>query len=974
MISAFESMVRRYPQRTCFTYVDEAGSESPFSYREVRMLSAALARHLQAKGVGRGDYVAVDLPNCPLYVLLILAAAYGSFTLVAVNNRLTDSEKLGRVLELERCQGMHVAYRVDESRAESLFNHAVALLAGEERAASSAARAARTSFTARTKAATAAPRSARGLGRATSLRAARRRRDETVRQDALEEIIHFAERAAHVFDAKARALVMFTSGTTGKPKAVALTWDQLFRSAKASSAVLNDANGGLWQAALPLFHIGGFQVIVRALLGYTPFILYRRFDAARVLTDAARSRATHLSVVDKMLQDLLNEDVQGTLKNYRCILLGGSASNPRTLARALAAGARVYASYGMTETSSQIANQLVTSTFDGGLRLLPGYEVRIVGPDAQGFGRLGVKGPGVFEGYLNARAAYTVDGFFLTGDTAALVNGRLYVKERTADMFVSGGENVYPAEIRDKLLRVPGVADAHVFGAPDATWGRRPVAFVEREPQEGAPATGTAPAAGSAAAPAAASPSRGARQGTPLSAKQFASVVRQSLTPQLSKLYQPRHLFALDELPRTGIGKIDRAALEALYEQRIEVTRVTLHRVRLPFLRPFSTAKGALYTRESVIVEVEDHEGRIGLGECVAFPTDWYLPETLDQDVRVLQDVLAPLVLSEAYLHPSEVSASFAACPAAAGFPLAQGALEPALWDLYGKIVGKPLWQLIGGTAPAQCQGAGAQGPLGSAVTSHAATSPSVPAGAVVGIGSPADTVAAVRRCVQAGYRRVKLKVAPGSLAAVRAVRDAFPQLMVTLDANQSFTEQHLDELRALDSCGTAGIEEPLDLRRIATSTSSDAFERLARLQRSLRTPVCLDESIVTAADLARALSHPELRCYALKLAKLGGVQPSLDFVRLARSRGLRVWMGGMYDTGVSKRLHAAFETLPGIDAPGDIGATARYFATDITNPPHTAERGMVTLNRAGHTHGLGCDLNRTALASVLVDRIIIER
>lgn len=950
MISAFESMVRRYPQRTCFTYVDEAGSESPFSYREVRMLSAALARHLQAKGVGRGDYVAVDLPNCPLYVLLILAAAYGSFTLVAVNNRLTDSEKLGRVLELERCQGMRVAYRVDESRAESLFDHAVALLAGEERAASNAARAARTSFTARTKAATAAPRSTRGLGRATSLRAARRRRDETVRQDALEEIIHFAERAAHVFDAKARALVMFTSGTTGKPKAVALTWDQLFRSAKASNAVLNDANGGLWQAALPLFHIGGFQVIVRALLGYTPFILYRRFDAARVLADAARSRATHLSVVDKMLQDLLNEDAQGTLKNYRCILLGGSASNPRTLARALAAGARVYASYGMTETSSQIANQLVTSTFDGGLRLLPGYEVRIVGSDAQGFGRLGVKGPGVFEGYLNARAAYTVDGFFLTGDTAALVNGRLYVKERTADMFVSGGENVYPAEIRDKLLRVSGVADAYVFGAPDATWGRRPVAFVEREPLEGA------------------------RQGTPLSATQFASVVRQCLAPQLSKLYQPRHLFALDELPRTGIGKIDRAALEALYEQRIEVTRVTLHRVRLPFLRPFTTAKGALYTRESVIVEVEDHEGRIGLGECVAFPTDWYLPETLDQDVRVLQDVLAPLVLSEAYLHPREVSASFAACPAAAGFPLAQGALEPALWDLYGKIVGKPLWQLIGGTAPAQWQGAGAQGALGAAGTSRAATSPSVPAGAVVGIGSSADTVAAVRRCVQAGYRRVKLKVAPGSLAAVRAVRNAFPQLMLTLDANQSFTEQHLDELRALDGCGAAWIEEPLDLRRVAASTSSDAFERLARLQRSLRTPVCLDESIVTSADLARALSHPELRCYALKLAKLGGVQPALDFVRLAHTRGLRVWMGGMYDTGVSKRLHAAFETLPGIDAPGDIGATARYFATDITDPPHTAERGMVTLNRAGHTHGLGCGLNRAALASVLVDRIVIER
>lgn len=936
MISAFESMVRRYPQRTCFTYVDEAGQEAPYSYREVRMLAAALARYLQSKGVQRGGCIAVDLPNCPLYVMLILAAAYGSFTIVTVNNRLAPGEKLARLLELERCLGERVAFRVDEENAAGLFDHAAALLAGEERSDPAAVRPARPSFTARASAATAAPRSTRGLGRATSNRAARRRRDETQRQDALEEIIHFAERSAHVFDAKARALIMFTSGTTGKPKAVPLAWCQVCRAAEASNAALNSPGVGMWQAALPLYHIGGFQVVVRSLLGQVPFILYRRFDAKRLLADAARSHVTHVSVVDKMLQDLLNEDEADTLKGYRCILLGGAASNPHTLGRATAAGARVYASYGMTETSSQIAHAQVTPSFDGGLRLLPGYEARIVDPDAQGFGRLAVKGPGVFEGYLNARAAHTVDGFFLTGDTAALAAGRLYVKERTTDMFVSGGENVYPAEIRDKLVRVPGVAEAYVFGAPDAVWGRRPIAFVERERP---------------AAP---------QRTEPVAPQQFAATVRASLSTRLSKLYQPRCLFVLDEFPRTGIGKIDRAALQARYEQRIEVVRVTLHRIRLPFLQPFKTAKGVLRDRESVIVEVEDHAGRTGLGECVAFPTDWYLPETLDQDVRVLKEVLAPLVLNEAYLHPSEASASFAACAEAAAFPLAQGALEPALWDLYGKIVGKPLWQLIGGAVP-----------HGGAAAGQA----SVPAGAVVGMGAAADTVAAVRRCVEAGYRRVKLKVAPGgSLSSVQAVREAYPRLMITLDANQSFAEHDLDELRALDACGPAWIEEPLDPHRLPGVGPTDLFDRLARLQRSLHTPICLDESIARPADLARALQHPELGCYALKIAKMGGVQPALDFLRLAQVRGLGVWMGGMYDTGVSKRLHAAFETLPGIDAPGDVGATARYFAVDVTDPPYTAERGRVTLNRTGHPHGLGCDLNRSSLADVLVDRTVIER
>ncbi len=965
MIGSFESMVRLYPQRTCFTYVDEAGDETPYSYRETRMLAAALSRYLQTKGVHRGDYVAVDLPNCPLYILLILAAAYGNFALVAINNRLTDSEKISRVLELERCLHARIAFRVDGARAASLFDGALAMLAGESSTAD-ADQAVRPSFMARSKVATTQARSARGLGRAQNGRDARRRRDETHRQDAFEEILHHAERSAHVFDSKARALVMFTSGTTGKPKAVPLTWNQLCDSAQASNAMLNRTGEGLWQAALPLYHVGGFQILVRSIMGCVPFILYEHFDAKRVLHDAAQARATHISVVDKMLQDLLDCDSNGTLSAYRCILLGGGAANPQTLARALAADARVYASYGMTETSSQIAHAQVTPSFDGGLRLLPGYVARIVDPDSQGFGRLAVKGPGVFAGYLNARAAHTVDGFFLTGDTAAMLAGRLYVKERTSDMFVSGGENIYPAEIREKLMRVPGVSDAHVFGVSDEKWGRRPVAFVERAVKQkperketragfspnanGSAGAGVAPRFGRADAVAPVAPPVSESKQTP---QQFAASVQDSLSTRVSKLYWPRHVCVLDEFPRTGIGKVDRAAIEAAYERRIEIARVTLHRIRLPFSKPFRTAKGVMNDRESVIVEVQDHAGRTGLGECVAFSTDWYLPETLEQDVRFIRDVLAPRVLEEVYLHPSEVSPSLASCADVAQFPLAQGALEPALWDLYGKIVQKPLSQLIGG----------------------AASSETVPAGAVVGMASAEETVAAVARCVEAGYRRVKMKVAPGrSLAAVQAVRAAYPNLMITLDANQSFTERDMDELRALDACNIAWIEEPLDPRRLPTVGPTDIFARLARLQRSLRTPVCVDESVARPQDLARALRQSDLRCYALKIAKFGGVQPALDFVKLAQSRRISVWMGGMYDTGVSKRLHAAFETLPGINAPGDVGATARYFDCDVTEPPYTVERGMVTLNRARHPYGLGCELNRPALDSVLIDRVVITR
>lgn len=947
MIGVFENMVRLNPQRTCFSYVDKDGNIEALSYRETRMIAAGLASLLRRRGVALGDAVAVDLPNQPACVFLLLAAAYGGFTLVTLNNRLTDAEKQARLLDLQRSRAFNVAYTVDESNVANLIRTVANDATGTAEAAGPG-HAQRTSFYARTNIATAEARSTRALGRAGRSRgAAARRREDEARQDALESVIHFAERGAHVFDRGATAVVMFTSGTTGRSKAVPLTWENLCGSAAVSNASLNRHGEGLWQIALPLYHVGGLQMVVRSLLNANPFILYQRFDAERVLADAARRGATHISVVDKMLQDMLASSHASGVGRYECILLGGGPLNAQTLGRALAMRARVYASYGMTETASQIANSLVTPGFTGGMSLLEGYEARIVDAGPDGFGRLAVRGPGLFGGYLNARAAYTADGFFLTGDTAAIApDGKLYVKERTDDMFISGGENVYPAEIREKLLRVPGVADAYIFGAPDDTWGRRPVGFIERG-NAAAPATGGP--AGIAAGVA------GQRART-LSDRRFAQEVAQVVAPQLSRMYQPKHLFALPRFPRTGIGKVDRAALRRLYEQRIEIKRVNLYRIRLPFRKPFATAKGTLSFRESLLVEVVDHAGRTGLGECVSFPTDWYLPEVLDQDIRILREQLIPLVLNTVLLHPSEADGLFAACPGANELPMGRGALEPALWDLYGKVVEQPLWQLIGGQAP------------------EGTDAVAVPAGAAIPVGPVAETVAAAQRCVDAGYTRVKLKVTPGTAYfSAQAVRKAFPDLVISLDANQSFTEHDIEELRNLDELDIAWIEEPLDPRRPVASGPHDLFARLAQLQRRIKTPVCLDESIVSARDLARVLKHPELKCFALKIGKFGGIEPALQFVHMAQARGMRVWMGGMYDTGVSRRMHAAFETLSGVSDAGDIGATSRYFDTDVTNPPYTVERGQVTLTRRGHEFGLGCELDRAALSHVLIDQESFE-
>lgn len=340
MIDIFESTAQLRPEAVFFTAVDRRGNETAYTYRQARLIASQLARRLRDKGVFPGDVVAVDLPNGPMYVFLALAAAYGGFALVALNHRLTDAEKLTRVLELERA-GLRVAYTVDAAGEPKLFEAVCNSLLRNERAG---------------------------------------RVDDSL-GGSVEDAIHFAERAAHVFDSSHRALIMFTSGTTGKPKAAELTWGNLVEASKASNRVLSGRvrGRGLWQAVLPFFHVGGFQVLVRSVCSRWPLRIYERFDAAAVLRDAEVMHATHISVVDKMLQDMLNAR-PNALSQYECVLLGGGPLNAKTVARALEAEARVYASYGMTETSSQVANTLITPQFTGGMRLLPGYSARIVEP------------------------------------------------------------------------------------------------------------------------------------------------------------------------------------------------------------------------------------------------------------------------------------------------------------------------------------------------------------------------------------------------------------------------------------------------------------------------------------------------------------------------------------------------------------------------------------------------------------------
>lgn len=896
ILTRLEACFSRAGDATCIIDASRDAHER-ITYRQLRSRSAYLARALQQRGITRGGYCATDMDNCPAFVYLLVAAAYGGFTLVLQNVRLTDAEKAERLRDVTRAQGLDKIECLDEAAVLEVMG-----LAGDAAA------------------------------------------DPALPTDDAAALSHWAQRGVGAFDGLADGVVMFTSGTSGKPKAAALSWNNLQGAATASNASINTPGEGMWQLALPLYHVGGLEIVIRSLLNVNPFILYRRFDAARVLRDARTYGATHVSVVDKMLQDMVaaeaadnDDDCRGALAAYECILLGGAAPNLQTLKQAREAGARVFASYGMTETCSQIASAVVGRDYRGELSPLPGYDVAVLAPDASGLGRLAVKGPGVFDGYLNARAAFTADGYFLTGDSARMAGRRIVVAERTGDMFVSGGENIYPEEIRSKLLQAPGVTDAYVFGIEDADWGRRPVAFVEA--------------------------SQVARQ-PGYNAQKLADEVRVSLAARIARIYMPDHIAVVPDFPRTAVGKVDRTALRLFYAERIEVVRVELWRIKQPLRTPVRTAKTHMRERESIIVRVTDSAGRTGIGEDVAFSTDWYLPETIDSDLTILEKRLIPHTMKHVFMHPSQISPFFDLLPGTASHPLACAAVESALWDLYGKVMGVSVRRLIGAREQVTEHGALREVPAGNVL-----------GGAVVSIGSVDDVLKSVQSAVDAGYTRVKLKVKPGhDVKVVRAVRARFPQLEIMLDANQSFTEDDVDVLKALQEFDIACLEEPLDPKHKPSVGPQELFARLARLQRVLSVPICLDESWTSVHQLETQLdAHPELRCVAMKLGKFGGVQPALAFYHRARNRGITLWMGGMYDTGVSKRLHAAFAMLPGMNLPGDINDTSRYFAQDITVPPFALHQGELTVNPAGHEAGLGCELNDEVLQQLAVYHRVFE-
>nr|WP_239094159.1 o-succinylbenzoate synthase [Bacillus sp. B15-48] len=347
----------------------------------------------------------------------------------------------------------------------------------------------------------------------------------------------------------------------------------------------------------------------------------------------------------------------------------------------------------------------------------------------------------------------------------------------------------------------------------------------------------------------------------------------------------------------------------------------------MPLKKPFYTHLETIKERESIIVEVHGHDGFEGYGEGVAFSSPWYTEETVKTSYHLLKDFLIPLIQRFSIKHPSEAFSLFSAFRRN---HMAKAALEMALWDLQAKREGKPLSQLLGGGTK------------------------KIPSGVVIATSSLKEAITQIEAYLEKGYRRVKIKISPDNdLKFVSELRKRFPTLDLMADANSAYTVDDIDRLKALDEYGLLMIEQPLG--------NDDIIEH-ALVQKQLKTPICLDESIVSFEDAKKAIELGSCRVINIKIGRVGGIGQAIKIHDFCNTNKVPVWCGGMIEYGISRAHNIALASLPGFTIPGDISASNRYWEEDIITPEIKVEHGEIHLPS---NPGIGVNLNRKRLKEV---------
>jgi O-succinylbenzoate synthase len=366
----------------------------------------------------------------------------------------------------------------------------------------------------------------------------------------------------------------------------------------------------------------------------------------------------------------------------------------------------------------------------------------------------------------------------------------------------------------------------------------------------------------------------------------------------------------------------------------MKLQEIELSTIHLPLVRPFRTSFGTQTSREVLMVKVTNENGTIGWAECVAMSEPLYSPEYVIGCLDLMKRFLIPALRAKDSIIAEDVPVVLKPF---LGGQMAKAALETAILDAQLKDQGISLAEYLG------------------------ATKTKVECGVSVGIANNLDAlVEEVKSYVDAGYRRIKLKIEPGwDYEAVKTIRNLYPEIPLQVDANQAYSRNDGKLLAKLDEFNLLLIEQPLDEHDILGH---------ALLAKEVKTPICLDESIISLQSAEDALALKATTVINIKPGRVGGHIESKKIHDLCVKNNIPVWCGGMLETGIGRAANLALAALPGFTLPGDTSASARYFKQDITKP-FVMDDGYLTVPTGP---GIGIEPDLEFLNSITKNKEIV--
>lgn len=368
----------------------------------------------------------------------------------------------------------------------------------------------------------------------------------------------------------------------------------------------------------------------------------------------------------------------------------------------------------------------------------------------------------------------------------------------------------------------------------------------------------------------------------------------------------------------------------------MRIDRVELRHIKMILVSPFVTSMGTEYDEEHIIVRV-DADGVTGWGESVAEGTPFYSYETITTAWHILRDFLIPSILGK---DISSIDEAIDAYSKVRGHMMAKAGLEAALWDAFAKSQNISLSKMLGGVRD------------------------KVDVGVSIGIQDSApQLIRKVEGYLSEGYQRIKIKIAPGlDLQFVEALRREFPGILLQVDANSAYTLEHTGLFRKMDDYNLLLIEQPLGYE--------DIFDH-SKLQRELKTPVCLDESIHSLDDTRAAIELDSCRVINIKPGRVGGFTESKRIHDYCASMKIPVWHGGMLESGIGRAGNVALASLSNFTLPGDISASKRYYKEDIVEPEFVVNPDGTMNVPTGP--GIGVAVNMEMLEKVTVKKLELK-